>query len=88
MRYEIRVDGRVDPSALSDFATVTAAVQPLGTVLACDVADAAALTGMIAMLANRGIVVHDIHEVVCGPPESPSPATDGRRSAESVDGAD
>ncbi|MET1034070.1 MAG: hypothetical protein ABWX68_02375 [Arthrobacter sp.] len=28
MRYEIRVDGRVDPSAVSDFATVTAAVQP------------------------------------------------------------
>jgi hypothetical protein len=73
MRYEIRVDGRIDPRTLSDVMPVTAAVQPAGTILACDVPDAAALTGMIAMLANRGIVVHDIHEVTSGSPDPAGP---------------
>jgi hypothetical protein len=87
--YEIRVDGRVDPSVLADFATVTATAQPPGTVLACDVVDAAALTGMIAMLSDRGIVVHDVHEVMGWPrggsrraAEEPSASTERAEPSE------
>lgn len=88
MRYEIRVDGWVDPSVLVDFASVTAAAQPPGTVLACDVADASALTGMIAMLSNRGIVVHDIHEVTGQQSGNDDPSAVDPRSAEAPGDAD
>ena len=52
--------------ARSDYATVTARTQEAGTVLTCAIADAAALTGMIAVLADLGLTVRDVHEVTAG----------------------
>ncbi|TRW45498.1 hypothetical protein [Georgenia yuyongxinii] len=75
MIYEIRVDGRVDPSDLADYATVTARIQQAGTVLTCAVADAAALTGMIAVLADLGLTVRYVLEVAAESPAPPSPST-------------
>jgi hypothetical protein len=86
MRYEIRVDGRVDADQLAEFASVTATAQAPGTVLGCDVPDSAALTGLIAMLSDRGFVVHDVHRVSDGPtghaePPIPAPARAAKNPA-------
>ncbi|MEL7974827.1 hypothetical protein AAG589_03125 [Isoptericola sp. F-RaC21] len=66
MIYEIRVDGPVDPARLADYATVTARHQDAGTVLTCAIADASALTGMIALIADLGLTVRDVHQVAAG----------------------
>ncbi|SKC72209.1 hypothetical protein [Krasilnikoviella flava] len=66
MIYEIRVDGRIDPSHLADYATVTAQPQKAATVLTCTIEDASALTGMIAVLADLGMTVRDVHQVSAG----------------------
>jgi|GEM_PF-1004234 len=72
MIYEIRVDGRIDPSQLADYATVTAWHQEAGTVLTCGIVDASALTGMIAVIADLGLTVRDVHQVSAGSSETPS----------------
>jgi len=72
MIYEIRVDGRIDPARLADHATVTARHQEAGTVLTCVIVDASALTGMIAVIADLGLTVRDVHQVSAGSPEPSS----------------
>ena len=73
MIYEIRVDGRLDPARLADYAAVTARHQEASTVLACTIVDASALTGMIAMIADLGLTVLDVHQVSAGSSVTPSP---------------
>jgi len=73
MIYEIRVDGRIDPSQLVDYATVTARHQEAATVLTCAIVDASALTGMIAVIADLGLTVRDVHQVSAGSAETPAP---------------
>ncbi|MCZ2262904.1 hypothetical protein [Isoptericola sp. QY 916] len=72
MIYEIRVDGRLDPARLADYAAVTARHQEAGTVLTCAIVDASALTGMIALIADLGLIVRDVHQVSAGASVTPS----------------
>jgi hypothetical protein len=82
MIYEIRVDGRIDPSQLLDYATVTARHEEASTVLTCAIVDASALTGMIAAIADLGLTVRDVHQVSVGASEAPSVPRTGRRGGD------
>jgi hypothetical protein len=63
MLYAIRVRGRVTDASLHDFADVTITEDGRDTVLTCRVADAAALTGVVALLNDIGLTVKEMHSV-------------------------
>jgi len=63
--YEIRVSGVVPPEALLDFEYLHASVEPVGTVLYGELADLAALQGLLARLeifGARVIAVRCVHQ--------------------------
>jgi hypothetical protein len=55
--YEIRVSGVLPPAALLDFEYLTASVEPVETVLYGELADLAALHGLLARLETFGVHV-------------------------------
>ncbi len=55
--YEIRVSGVLPPEALLDFEYLTASVEPVETVLYGELADLAALQGLLARLETFGVNV-------------------------------
>ncbi len=61
--YSIRVGGRLTGIPLHDYIEVVeqAADAPDETVLTCRVADAAALTGVVALLHDLGLTVTEMH---------------------------
>jgi hypothetical protein len=62
--YSIRVGGRLTGIPLHDYIEVverTPADDPDETVLTCRVADAAALTGVVALLHDLGLTVTEMH---------------------------
>ena len=61
--YEIRISGVVPPGALLDFEYLDASVEPVGTVLAGELADLAALRGLLARLEIFGARVIEVHRV-------------------------
>ena len=61
--YEIRISGVLPPEALLDFECLTASVEPVKTVLYGELADCAALQGLLASLEIFGIDVIDVHRV-------------------------
>jgi hypothetical protein len=61
--YEIRVSGVLPPEALLDFEYLTASVEPVKTVLYGELADCAALHGLLASLEIFGVDVIDVHRV-------------------------
>lgn len=67
MLYHIRVDGSpagADLEALlRDHADVVATTTPQGTILSCRLADPAALTGVVALLHDLGLVLVEAHAV-------------------------
>ena len=59
--YEIRVSGVLPPEALLDFEYLTASVEPVETVLYGELADCAALQGLLARLEIFGIDIIEVH---------------------------
>ena len=61
--YEIRVSGVVPPQALLDFEYLDASVESAGTALCGELADLAALRGLLARLEIFGARVIEVHRV-------------------------
>jgi hypothetical protein len=61
--YQIRVSGVLPPEALLDFEYLTASVEPVETVLYGELADLAALQGLLARLEIFGARVIEVHRV-------------------------
>lgn len=58
--YEIRVEGRVPGEVLENFEGVTSDGETLDTTLRADLADTAALHGLLMALRNEGLVLLDV----------------------------
>ena len=61
--YEIRVAGIVPPEALLDFERLSAAVEPVETMLYGPLSDQAALTGLLARLETFGVQVIEVRRL-------------------------
>jgi hypothetical protein len=61
--YEIRVEGKLPPEILLDFEQLTADVEPVGTVLHGQLADQAALYGLLARLEVFGVQVVEVRRL-------------------------
>ncbi|MBO0900193.1 hypothetical protein J1G42_08640 [Cellulomonas sp. zg-ZUI222] len=71
MLYHIRVVSAAhDLASLADFADVVAAPTPDGAALSCRLPDAAALTGLVALLTDLGLTIAEIYRV---PDDVPPP---------------
>lgn len=68
--YEIRVSGVLPPEALLDFEYLTASVEPVETVLYGELADLAALQGLLARLETFGVNVLEVRRLHQHPPAS------------------
>jgi hypothetical protein len=68
--YEIRVSGVLPPEALLDFEHLTASVEPVETVLYGELADLAALQGLLARLETFGANVLEVRRLHQHPPAS------------------
>ena len=79
--YEIRVSGVLPPEALIDFEHLTASVVPVETVLYGELADLAALQGLLARLETFGAHVLEVRRLYQhpGPVMDGSPGDDGER---------
>ena len=62
-RYEIRVTGVLPPEALDDFEGLTSAVAPVETVLCGEIADNAALHGLLARLETFRVHVIEVRRL-------------------------
>ena len=75
--YEIRVEGEVPNEVLENFEGVTSQGETLDTTLRADLADAAALHGLLLALRHQGLVLLDVRREIDGPdadlPASESP---------------
>lgn len=58
--YEIRVEGEVPDEVLENFEGVTSEGKTLDTTLRADLADAAALHGLLLALRHQGLVLLDV----------------------------
>jgi hypothetical protein len=61
--YEIRIAGTVPPETLLDFERLTAAVEPVETVLHGPLSDQAALHGLLARLETLGVQVLEVRRL-------------------------
>jgi len=61
--YEIRVAGVLPPEVLLDFERLTAAVEPVETVVHGPLADQAALGGLLARLETFGVEVLELRRL-------------------------
>ena len=61
--YEIRVSGVLPPEALLDFEYLSASVEPVETVLYGELADLAALQGLLARLEAFGVNVLEVRRL-------------------------
>ncbi len=83
--YEIRVTGILPPEALVDFEDLSAAVEPVETVVHGPLPDQAALHGLLARLEMLGVQVlevrrlrdQDPHDRLHHPPRPRSGTGDG-----------
>jgi hypothetical protein len=62
-RYEIRVTGVLPPEALLDFENLTSYVAPVETLLCGEIADLAALQGLLSRLETFGVHVTEFHRL-------------------------
>lgn len=62
-RYEIRVTGVVPPEALLDFEDLSSAVAPVETVLCGEIADSAALQGLLARFDTFGVRLIEVRRL-------------------------
>jgi hypothetical protein len=61
-RYEIRIAGVLPPEALLDF-DLTSAVAPVETVLCGEIADSAALQGLLARFDTFGVHLIEVRRL-------------------------
>jgi hypothetical protein len=61
--YEIRVSWVLPPAALLDFEYLTTSAEPVGTMLYGELADLAALHGLLARLETFGAHVLEVHRL-------------------------
>jgi hypothetical protein len=61
--YEIRITGILPPEALLDFEDMTAAVEPVETVVHGPLPDQAALHGLLARLEMLGVQVLEVRRL-------------------------
>ena len=69
MTYEIRVEGEVPDEVLHNFEGVTSRGETLDTTLQADLADAAALNGLLLALRRAGLVLLEVRREFGGPAE-------------------
>jgi hypothetical protein len=62
-RYEIRVTGVLPPEAFLDFEHLTSYVAPVETLLCGEIADIAALQGLLARLETFGVHVMEVRRL-------------------------
>lgn len=62
-RYEIRVTGVLPPEALLDFESLTSCVAPVETLLCGEIADLAALQGLLARLETFRVHVTEVRRL-------------------------
>jgi hypothetical protein len=74
-RYEIRVKGRMSASLQSAFPNMTAAVEPVETVLTGTFEDQAALYGVLLQIEGLGLELVEVRHVVQADLDGPA----GRR---------
>jgi hypothetical protein len=70
--YEIRVKGTLPPEALVDFEGLTAAVEPVETVVHGALLDQAALHGLLARFELLGVQLLEIHRLHDRAPDGPA----------------
>jgi hypothetical protein len=70
--YEIRIKGTLPPEALLDFEGLTAAVEPVETVVHGPLPDQAALHGLLARLEILGVQLLEIHRLKDRSPDEPA----------------
>jgi hypothetical protein len=62
-RYEFRVRGRLAERLLSSFAGFDAEIQPVETILSGEVADQAALHGVLEQIESLGLELVEVRQV-------------------------
>jgi hypothetical protein len=62
-RYEIRVAGVIPPEALLDFEDLSSAVAPVETMLCGEIADSAALQGLLARFDTFGVHLIEVRRL-------------------------
>lgn len=62
-RYEIRVTGVLPPEALVDFENLSSSVAPVETLVHGEIADLAALQGLLARLETLGVRVMEVRRL-------------------------
>jgi hypothetical protein len=62
-RYEIRVSGILPPEALLDFENLKSAIAPVETVLCGEIADSAALQGLLARFETFGVHLIEVRRL-------------------------
>jgi hypothetical protein len=70
--YEIRITGTLPPEALLDFEGLTAAVEPVETVVYGPLPDQAALHGLLARLEMLGAQVREVRRLHDQVPDDPA----------------
>jgi hypothetical protein len=70
--YEIRITGTLPPEALLDFEGLTAAVEPVETVVYGPLPDQAALHGLLARLEMLGAQLLEIRRLHDPVPDDPA----------------
>jgi hypothetical protein len=78
--YEIRISGLLPEAAAAELGDVRVTTTDVSTVLTGELADQAALLGMLARLRALGLDVVEVHRVLTtpvadgsAPPDGPSP---------------
>lgn len=61
--YEISVHGRVGPALTSAFDGLTVSIEPTGTVISGQIADQAALHGVLDLIESLGLELLDVRRV-------------------------
>jgi hypothetical protein len=62
-RYEVRIRGRIGNSVLSSFEGFDAEVEPVETILRGQLADQAALHGLLAQIERLGLELIEVRRV-------------------------
>ena len=61
--YEITVHGRVGPALIEAFDGLTVSVEPKDTVISGEIADQAALHGVLELIESLGLELIDVRRV-------------------------
>jgi hypothetical protein len=85
--YEIRVSGEVPTDVLENFDSVILVVQSMDTTLRADLADAAALHGLLSALRGAGLVLLDVRRELSAQPDEPPAEGSAQPDEPPVDGS-